>query len=348
MPPTLVFGMMGNSRQLKSGSPIQAGINSLKLALNSMTRFILALGIMSFSLACSAKVWSQPEETGKVNWGRDLETALAASKASGKPVFALFQEVPGCAGCKQFGRDVLSHPLVVESIESEFTPLLIHNNAGGADAEVLRRYGEPAWNYQVVRFLDATGRDVIPRKDQVWTTGPLAERMVSTLSKAGRMVPPYLQLLAAEHSAQLKQAVFAMDCFWTGEVELGKIDGVITTEAGFMAGREVTLLRYDSEAIALPTLIAAAEKVRCAKAVWVPESDLKAVSSSRLRVGAISGYQAAPASDQKKQLEGTAVAALHLQGAQATKVNAWLRSDVEKALTYLSPSQQSRLTRPQR
>jgi len=34
-------------------------------------------------------------EIGTVEWGRDLDSALAASKASGKPVFVLFQEVPG-------------------------------------------------------------------------------------------------------------------------------------------------------------------------------------------------------------------------------------------------------------
>ena len=35
------------------------------------------------------------EEVGKVKWGRDVDVAFAASKKSGKPVFLLFQEVPG-------------------------------------------------------------------------------------------------------------------------------------------------------------------------------------------------------------------------------------------------------------
>ena len=74
-----------------------------------------------------------------------------------------------------------------------------------------------------------------------------------------------------------------------------------------------------------------------------PESDLPLASAKRLKVGAITGYQSAPASDQKKQVEGTAVAALHLHGAQATKVNAWLRVDATQALSYLSPSQLARL-----
>jgi len=299
--------------------------------------------MISFSLSACLAGTAQPIEAGKVKWGRDLEVALASSGQSGKPVFALFQEIPGCAGCQQFGRDVLSNPLLVEAIESEFIPLLIHNNKGGKDAEVLQRFGEPAWNYQVVRFLNAEGKDIIPRKDQVWDTGGIAQRMIATLMKAKRPVPAYLSVLASEHSAGLKQAVFAMYCFWTGEMELGKIEGVITTEAGFMAGREVTKVRYDPAVISLPQLIAAAEQVKCANAVWVPSADLEMAKASRLSIGTISGYQAAPASDQKKQLGGTAAEKLTLSAAQATKVNAWIRSDAQKTLSFLAPSQRAAL-----
>lgn len=299
--------------------------------------------LMTAPLSCHAGSPTQAEEAGVVAWGRDLDTALGASRTSGRPVLALFQEIPGCAGCKQFGRDVLSNPLLVEAIETEFTPLLIQNNKPGKDAEVLRRFAEPAWNYQVVRFLDAAGNDIIPRQDQVWETGPLAERMIAALSKAKRPVPPYLSLLAAEHSARLKQAVFAMHCFWTGEMALGQLDGVITTEAGFMGGREVTLVSYDPQVIRLPALISAAEKVECAIAVHVPAADLAEATAARLKVGQFSDYRPAPASDQKRQLSGTAAQKLKLTGAQATKVNAWLRGNSAKALGFLTPSQRAQL-----
>ena len=81
-------------------------------------------------------------------------------------------------------------------IESEFVPVLIINNAPGRDAELLKRFKEPAWNYQVVRFLDAEGKDIIPRKDRVWTTKALAARMAAALEKAGRKVPGGLGKLA--------------------------------------------------------------------------------------------------------------------------------------------------------
>ena len=307
-----------------------------------MRHFIPAL-LLSLTPACTASDPAHPEEAGKVDWGRDLEAALAASGKSGKPVFALFQEVPGCAGCKQFGREVLSHPLIVEAIEREFTPLLIHNNKPGADAAALQRFGEPAWNFQVVRFLNAAGADILPRRDRVWETGPLAARMGAALAAAKRPVPAWLSLLAAEHSTGLQQAAFTMQCFWTGEMEMGKIPGVITTEAGFLGGAEVTLVSYDPQAITLAGLIAAAEKVRCAEAVHVPAGDLAAAKAALLKVGTLAGYRAAPAGDQQKQLSGTAAAALHLTGAQATKVNAFLRTDPARALTFLTPSQQARL-----
>lgn len=305
---------------------------------------LLALTLMLPSLSCSASTnTSQPEEAGKVRWGRILETALASSAQTGKPVFALFQEIPGCAGCRQFGREVMSHPLIVEAVETEFTPLLIHNNKGGRDAEVMQRFGEPAWNYQMVRFFNSQAEDIIPRKDQVWDTGGIAGRMVAALTQAKRPVPAYLQLLAAEHSPGLKQAVFAMYCFWTGEMALGQIDGVVTTEAGFMGGREVTLVKYDPAVISLPQMITAAEKVECANTVSVPATDLPAAKTTRLKISAISGYRTAPVSDQKKQISGTPAARLALTPAQATKVNAWIRTDPSKALLFLTKSQQAQL-----
>ena len=308
-----------------------------------MKLLLLSTLLALANVSCSATPPTQPEEAGTVAWGRDLNAALSASKQSGLPVFALFQEIPGCAGCKQFGRDVLSNPLIAEAIASAFAPLLIHNNKPGRDAEAMQRFGEPAWNYQVVRFLDGDGHDIIPRKDHVWESGPLAERMITTLEKAKRPVPAYLRLVAAENSARLRQAVFTLDCFWTGEMELGKIHGVVTTEAGFMNSREVTLVRYDPEIIALPKLIAAAEKVRCANAVHVPAAELQDARASRLQVGPISGYRTAPASDQKKQIPGTVAAGLALTGAQATKVNAWIRSDPAQALGWLTPLQRARV-----
>ena len=75
----------------------------------------------------------------KVSWYRDYETALELSEKHDKPVLILFQEVPGCATCRNYGHDVLSNPLMTEAIENEFIPLAIFNNKGGDDAKVLKK-----------------------------------------------------------------------------------------------------------------------------------------------------------------------------------------------------------------
>jgi hypothetical protein len=52
----------------------------------------------------------------------------------------------------------------------------------------------------LLRFLNAEGRDVIPRKDRIWTTSGVASRMVEALKAANRPVPVYLKDLAkVEH-----------------------------------------------------------------------------------------------------------------------------------------------------
>ena len=148
-----------------------------------------------------------PVEIGLVRWQRDFPAAIIEAGRTGKPVFLLFQEVPGCIGCRTFGREVLSHPLLVESIEDNFIPVLVYNNrSGGMDAELLARFDEPAWNFQVIRFLDRDGKDIIPRRDQIWTIAETAERMAATLEKMARPVPLYLKnLILEEDSKNLRQ-----------------------------------------------------------------------------------------------------------------------------------------------
>ena len=80
-----------------------------------------------------------PEELGDVNWNRSYKTAIAKAKILDKPIFILFQEVPGCATCRNYGNDLLTHPLVVEAIETHFVPLAIYNNKGGSDRDILRK-----------------------------------------------------------------------------------------------------------------------------------------------------------------------------------------------------------------
>ena len=292
-----------------------------------------------------AEAIENPIEAGSVNWGRDFQYALDKSAETNRPVMVLFQEIPGCVGCQDFGKMVLTNPLLVEAIEDEFVPVLVYNNRGGEDRKLLERYNEPAWNYQVVRFLDAKGDDIIPRKDRVWTIGGIALRMIEALRVANRPVPKYLETIAIENMPQNHAvSAFAQHCFWSGEANIGKIDGVISTEAGWFDSREVTRVVYDKKKISLQSLAQQASSTNSALCVYAPgneTADLIDFSTGQLD----QNYRKAKSSDQKKQIsrwEGlTKIPGLTEM--QKTKINAFITISTAQALSWLSPRQRKAL-----
>ena len=318
---------------------------------------IIALIMVSSAQSLEPK---QAIEVGLVNWQRDFDKSLEKSKQENKPVLALFQEVSGCHGCKKFGEEVLSNKKLVKRIEENFIPVLIYNNRGGKDSELLKRYREPSWNYQVIRFLDHNGKDIIPRRDKIWTLGETNQRIDNALKvfnskklsqNNSRQVfqrpkiqlaqynpgqtnqQPTIQLtqlssqISSEgitpKSKELKQIAFSQHCFWTGEMKLGGLDGVKKTEAGFYDGREVTRVWFDSNKISEETLNKKARSFGVADRAYEVDSRFN------------SSYRKAPESDQKRQLRGTGVNAKDLNDFQATKVNAFIRQDRARALKYL-------------
>ena len=214
-----------------------------------------------------------PIELGKINWLRDYDKAVAAAKESDKPILILFQEVPGCSTCSKFGFGPLSDPSLVEAIEDNFIPLAIHNNKKGVDAEILKKFHEPAWNNPVVRIVNSAGKDVSPRLANRWSPEDLLSTIKSGLVNSRQEVPAYLDLRLQEMQGQenLKEANLAMYCFWTGEKEISKIDGVLSTEAGYMHGKEVVKISYDANQVTLPAIVNQAAKVKCADAVFVDD-----------------------------------------------------------------------------
>ena len=57
-------------------------------------------------------------------------------------------------------------------------------------------FKEPAWNYQVVRFIKADQSDIIPRKDGINTITGIAARMVAALENEKREIPKELRALS--------------------------------------------------------------------------------------------------------------------------------------------------------
>lgn len=242
----------------------------------------------------------------------------------------------------RFGREPLSHPLLVEAIETAFVPLAIHNNKPGADADVLRRYEEPAWNNPVVRYFAADGKELLARQEGVWTSAATAARMVAALKQDGRDVPAYLRLAAEElQEVELERGVFAMSCFWQGEAALGALDGVRSTRTGWLGGLEVVEVRFDPRRVPYATLVQKAKQFECARRVFATtEAQLE---TARALVGekAVLNPQAprdAKSADQKYYLKKSALKDVDLTPLQATRVNAALARGGD-ATVFLSPRQ---------
>ena len=262
-------------------------------------------------------------ELGFVRWGRDLDAALATSRASGQPVLVLFDEVPGCATCRGFGAEVLSHPLIAEAIESEFVPLFVANCRPGRDAEWLARFGEPAWNNPVVRFLDAHGHDVIARADELYSPYEIAARLAEALRAAGRPVPGYLALAIEEtRTAHRREATFEMFCFWEGEARLGSLPGVLDVRAVHTGGGEGVRVTYDESRLSYEQLTHVARAQQCT-----------------LRSGKAGGMERAAAGDDHLHaLAASPLRWLPLTPMQAMRVNAALAAGRD-GLEWLSPRQ---------
>ena len=286
-------------------------------------------------------------ELGTVAWGYDLDAATARSREDGRPVFLLFQEVPGCATCRNFGSGPLSHPLLVEAIESEFHPVMVYNNRGGADERIRNAFREPAWNNPVVRFLDGRRNDVIPRRDRVWSIAGVARRMMDALEATKREVPRYLSLVAEEDTAtSTQQATFAMHCFWQGAAAIGDIAGVLNVRAGFLGGGEVVETTFDPSVIRIEDLAAEVHRRGQARRVFVADAALQRRLEDVIPNVVLQDSMMRPAgdSDQLYYLRHSRFRGLDLQGLQAVRVNAELgRGGAPE--TWLSPRQRERLER---
>ncbi len=292
------------------------------ILMKSKIQFILCL-LLTSNLLLAQKTtdpYNQNEELGKVRWLRDYDTAIALAKKENKDVLILFQEVPGCSTCRNYGHNVLSHPLMVEAIENSFIPLAIFNNKGGKDAQILRRYNEPSWNNPVVRIVDSNGDDVIKRIGNDYSALRLCESMQQAIEEKGQKIPKYINLLAQELSVKkAHKAYYKMSCFWSGEKELGKLTDVLNTESGFINYSEVVEVTYDP------------------KELTKKELDTYATSNGMILIDNQQSYQSS-SKDIHYYLQQTKFKYIPLTTIQQTKINSAL-GDGKPTLHFLSPTQ---------
>lgn len=264
---------------------------------------------------------NQAKELGTVSWYRDYDQAISQSEKTGKPIMILFQEVPGCSTCQNYGKNILSNPLLVDIIENEYIPLAIYNNKGGDDAKILKKYNEPSWNNPVVRVINSEGKDLITRLSGNYSIQGLSSYIRTSLTISKGQLPEYVNLITEElttDSRTTKEVYYSMYCFWTGEAALGDIDGVVSTSPGFMNGKEVVKVNYDTDKVS--------EKEITRKAKSNKFSFVKDPSKFRID------------KDPQYHLKRSLYKYLPLSELQRTKINTAL-SQRKNPDNYLSPTQ---------
>lgn len=269
----------------------------------------------------SVPVWQGHASEG--NWPTSLEAAFKASAISGKPVLAF-------RSSEKEAQKFLGSPLIREAIKSEFHPAIITTKARDSLAQF--------FNEERNMIASVSLREIGEES--------LAVVMIEALQNTNREVPLYLRALSGEASADSVGTVaFAMFCFWTGEQKLGGLNGVLTTEAGWVEHREVTKVTFDRAVLPFATLLAHATSYDCARKVFTTNNEDSAqADQSRLSTSDLTkSYRKAKSSDQKRQLSGTVFQKFDLTPVQATKINAVARTEPKEALKWLSPKQREQL-----
>lgn len=283
--------------------------------------FSWAQVITSLTMLSAQEIsFQEHKELGDVHWYRDYETGLKIASEENKPVLILFQEVPGCATCRNYGSNVLRHPLIVETIENYFIPLTIFNNKRGKDIDVLTIYNEPTWNNPVVRIVNGKGKDIVKRVSGNYSEAGLVDAMMEGIIQSGKLVPEYLSLLYQEQSSNQSECYLSMYCFWTGEKEIAKIPGVVTTQAGFMHGQEVVKVSFDENKTNAKKIKKVASKKNCGDDLYLKNNDYRIDRES------------------KYYLRHSKLQYVPMTIVQATKINSALGEGADP-LTYLSPQQ---------
>lgn len=199
-------------------------------------------------------------------------------------------------------------------------PVLVRNNVGGREKELLAQFGEPTWANPSARVVDPKDERTLVKLSRNYSTQGVLEAAAAGLQATKATVPSWLALHLG--SGKRAQATFGMACFWTGEVRLGGLPGVISTRTGWRGRSEVVEVEYDPQLISRAQLEAKAKQMSCAQ----PFS-------------ASSPFRATPR-DDKYQIRRGPLRLLPMSPTQATRVNARVGRGVG---SLLSPRQRSLL-----
>ncbi len=296
----------------------------------------------SIQIAKLQNIKDAPVELGQVDWNRNFDEAVIKAKEQNKPLLVLFQEVPGCSTSSGYGKNVLSHPQIVEAIETLFVPVAIYNNHSGEDERILNSFGEPSWNNPVVRIITPNKKELASRLSGNYTKAGLVKAMITALQNDNKPVPPYLKLLAQElnvNSGRSENAVFAMHCFWVGEGKLANVHGVISSKSGFMEGHEVVELEFNPDIISYGNLVKKAKSHNLARHVFTENSEQSSIANEIVGESSVSPKSAFRADSRPKYyMSGTSYKYVPMTNTQIARVNAAI-GGLQSPDIFLSPRQ---------
>lgn len=296
----------------------------------------------SIQIAQLQNVKDAPVELGQVDWIRNFDEAAAKAKQQNKPLLVLFQEVPGCNTSSGYGKNVLSHPQIVEAIETLFVPVAVYNNHGGEDEIVLKSFGEPSWNNPVVRIITPDRKELVSRLNGDYTKAGLVRAMITALENDNKTVPPYLSLLAQDlnvNNGKSERAIVAMHCFWVGEGKLANVNGVISTKPGFMGGHEVVELEYNPDIISYRDLVKKAKSQNLARHVFTENSKQSSIAIEIVGESSVSPKGTFRADSRPKYyMSGTLYKHVPMTKTQIARVNAAI-GGLQSPNIFLSPRQ---------
>lgn len=282
-------------------------------------------------------------ELGSVMWQRGFDETLKKANAQNKPLFVLFDEVPGCHTVQGYSEAVLNHPAIVDVLENEFVPLYVQNNADATsdDTRVLKSFNEPSWNNPVARVVSRSGKSEARLANDYSLLGT-ARFLQQSLKSRGKRVPAYLKLVIEEEENKLQKLSrvrLSMYCFWSGEVAIGAVDGVASTKPGHLGGKEVVEVFFNSKRISFTDLLLAVKQKGLKFEVFADNQEqLEAARAVGFSATLNKKKMRHADSDDKYQLKNSRYKRVEMSELQRMKVNADLPSH-RNPLRWLAPSQ---------
>jgi hypothetical protein len=309
-------------------------LRSLRSSTSSELHLPLSL------LQCSCK------ELGDIKYQfSSMEEAKSESRRRGKPILCFEIEIPGD---QVKGKEIFSHPLVVEAAESLFVIL----------RQTPRKCRQPVPSTKV-RILDESGVDlVVGIGGDALSLASMASLMISGLKALRLSIPNYLMLLEEEESGKVKhrpdgsiqrtgrQAFFGMPNSQIGEIEFGCLDGVLATRTGFIGRQLVLQVTYDSTKLSYCNLTRFALQKRMTNVVYYGSNDERIAAI--IEVKRVEGHcdsvkytgPVQPGLDSKHALRQTMLRYVPLTDLQAMKANRLVATGVFNEATHLlSPRQ---------